>query len=112
MISIPRVAGVLSCACLLGLGVSNPAFANSLSTNEIKTQQNAERIGSLPGLFKPDADTRRGIQTMKGEVVRLEADQYVVKRSDEKQVSLDVDETTQVTRTFAPGEWIEAKVIQ
>lgn len=49
---------------------------------------------------------------MKGEVVRLEADQYVVKRSDEKQVSLDVDETTQVTRTFAPGEWIEAKVIQ
>jgi hypothetical protein len=114
MTSIPKVAGVLSCACLLGLGLSNAALAieNSLATDEIKAQQNAERKGSLPGLVKPDADTRRGIHTMKGEVLRLEADQYVVKRSDGKQVSLHVDETTQVTRTFAPGEWIEAKVIQ
>ena len=49
---------------------------------------------------------------MKGEVLRLEPDHYVIKRSDGKQVSLHVDETTKVTRTFAPGEWIEAKVIQ
>jgi len=114
MTSILKISGVLSCGCLLGLGLSNAALAieNSLATDETKAQQNTERKGNLPGLFKQDADTRRGIHTMKGEVLRLEGDQYVVKRSDGKQVSLHVDETTQMTKTFAPGEWIEAKVIQ
>ena len=114
MVKVPQVVILLSCAFVLGLGLSNTALAieNSLATDEINAQQNAERKGSLPGLVKPDAETRSGIHTMKGEVLRLEADQYVVKRSDGKQVSLHVDETTQVTRTFAPGEWIEAKVIQ
>lgn len=114
MTSIPRVAGVLFYAFLLGLGLPNVTLAieNSLATDEIPAQQNSEKKGSRPGLFEQDADTRRGIHTMKGKVLRSEANQYVVKRSDGKQVRLHVDETTQVTRTFAPGEWIEAKVVQ
>ena len=114
MVKVAKLFSLLSCAFLLGLGFSNaaPAIENSLAADEIKAQKNAERKGSLPGVLKPDADTRRGVHTMKGEVLRLEGDQYVVKRSDGKQVSLHVDETTQVTKTFAPGEWIEAKVIQ
>jgi hypothetical protein len=114
MLKIPKVVSILSCAFMLGLGLSSVAMAieNSLATDETKAEQNAERKGSLPGLLKQDADTRRGIHTMKGEVLRLEPDHYVIKRSDGKQVSLHVDETTKVTRTFAPGEWIEAKVIQ
>jgi hypothetical protein len=114
MVQIPKVVSILSCAFMLGLGLSSVAMAieNSLATDETKAEQNAERKGSLPGLLKQDADTRRGIHTMKGEVLRLEPDHYVIKRSDGKQVSLHVDETTKVTRTFAPGEWIEAKVIQ
>ena len=78
-----------------------------------EAQQNSERKGSLPGLFKKDADTLRGIHTMEGEVVRLEGDHYLVKRSDGKQVSLHVDDSTQVTRTFAPGErWASRAVDQ
>ena len=114
MVKIQKAVGFLSCAFLLGLGLSNAALAieNSLATDEIKAQQNSERKGSLPGLFKKDADTLRGIHTMEGEVLRLEGDHYLVKRSDGRQVSLHIDDTTQVTRTFAPGEWIEAKVTQ
>ena len=112
MVSIPKVAGALSCAVLLGLGLSHATLAieNSLMTDEIKAEQNAERKGSLPGLFKQDADTRKGIHTMEGEVLRLEGDHYVVKRSDGRQVILHVDNTTQMPKTFGPGEWIEAKV--
>ena len=58
------------------------AIENSLATDEIKAEQNAERKGSLPGLFKQDPDTRRGIHTMQGEVLRVEGDHYVIKRSD------------------------------
>ena len=114
MFHISRSINLISCAFLLGLGLSCTALAieNSLATDETKIQQNSERKGGQPGLFKQDADTRRGVHTIKGEVLRLEGDQYVVKRSDGRQVSLHIDETTQMTKTFAPGEWIEAKVIQ
>ena len=114
MVQIPKIVSLLSCAFVLGLGLSSVALAieNSLATDETKAEQNTERKGSLPGLLKQDADARKGIHTMKGEVLRLEPDLYVIKRSDGKQVSLHVDETTKVTKTFSPGEWIEAKVIQ
>ena len=114
MFHTSRSINLISCAFLLGLGLSSAALAieNSLETDETRAQQNSERKGSQPGLFKQDADTRRGVHTIKGEVLRLEGDQYVVKRSDGRQVSLHIDETTQMTRTFVPGEWIEAKVIQ
>ena len=112
MVKIQKAVGFLSCAFLLGLGLSNAALAieNSLATDEIKAQQNSERKGSLPGLFKKDADTLRGIHTMEGEVLRLEGDHYLVKRSDGRQVSLHIDDTTQVTGRISPGEHIEAKV--
>ena len=111
MVEVPKVVNFLSCAFFLGLGLSNAALAieNSLATDEIKAQQNSERKGSLPGLNKQDPDTRKGM-TMQGQVLRLEGDHYVVKRSDGKEVSLHIDNTTQVTRTFAPGEWIKAIV--
>jgi len=110
---ISKVVSLLSCAFLFGLGLSNAALAteNSLATDETTAQQYSEREGSRP-LVKKDANTLSGVQTMKGEVLRLEGNQYVVKRSDGKQVSLHVDDTTQVMRTFTPGEWIEAKVTQ
>jgi len=73
MVKVPQIVILLSCAFVLGLGLSNTALAieNSLATDEINAQQNVERKGSLPGLFKSDADTRRGFHTMKGEVLRL-----------------------------------------
>ena len=114
MTSILRVAGALSCAFLLGLGLSSATWAieKSLATDKIKSEQNAVGKGSLPGLSEQDAEAARGIHTMKGKVLGFEANHYVVKRSDGRQVSLHVDETTKMTKTFAPGEWIEAKVIQ
>jgi hypothetical protein len=110
---ISKIVSLLSCAFLLGLGLSNAALAidNSLATDETNTPRHSEREGSRP-LVKKDAHTLSEVQTIKGEVLRSEGDQYVVKRSDGKQVSLHVDDTTQVTRTFTPGEWIEAKVRQ
>jgi hypothetical protein len=99
MVKISKVVSLLSCAFLLSLGLSNAALAigNAFTTDEINAQQNSERnLG--------------GVQKMEGEVLALEGDHYLVKRSDGKQVSLRMDEITQVPRTFAPGEWIEAEV--
>jgi hypothetical protein len=113
MVKIPHVISLLSCAFLLSIGLSNASLAveNSLATGEIKVPQTSERKGS-PGLFKRDPDTRKGIHTMEGEVLGLEDDHYVIKRSDGKQVNLHIDDTTKMTKTFAPGEWVKAKVTQ
>ena len=94
--------------------VSNVTLAteNSLATDKIKAEQNAERKGSLPDLFKQDPDVRKGIHTMQGEVLRIEGDHYIVKRSDSKQVRLQVDNSTRITKQFGPGEWIQTKVIR
>jgi hypothetical protein len=113
MVKVPQVVSLLSSIFLLNLDLSNAALAveHSLAPDEIKAQQNSERKGS-PGLFKQDPDTRKGIHTMEGEVLGLEGDHYVIKRSDGKQVNLHIDDTTKMTKTFAPGEWVKAKVTQ
>jgi len=103
MVKVPQVVSLLSSIFLLNLDLSNAALAveHSLAPDEIKAQQNSERKGS-PGLFKQDPDTRKGIHTMEGELLRLEGDLYqVVKRSDGK---FTIDDTTQVTRKRLPQE--------
>ena len=102
MVKISKVVSLLSCAFVLRLGFSHAALAIQNSLTDDTTVR-------LP-LVKKDANTSGEVHAMKGEVLRLEGDHYVVKRSDGKQVSLRMDDATQVTRTFAPGEWIEAMV--
>ncbi len=75
MVSIPKVVGVLSCGCLLGL---------SLSLN--------------------------GIHTIKGEVLHVEPSSYFVNQYDGDQVSVHIDDTTQMTGRIGQGAHIEAEV--
>jgi hypothetical protein len=86
------------------------AVVNPSPSDEIKTEQNADRKGSLPGLVKKDEESLRGIFTIRGEVLRVDRENYLVKRTDGKQVNLHIDETTQMTGNVGQGELIEAKV--
>jgi hypothetical protein len=112
MMSIFKVVGIMSCSCLLGVGLSDSALAlvNPSPTDEIKAEQNSDRKGSLPGLVKKDEETLKGIFTIRGEVLRVERDNYVVQETNGKQVNLHIDETTQMTGNIGEGERIEAKV--
>ncbi|HKP01567.1 MAG TPA: hypothetical protein VJU02_08040 [Nitrospiraceae bacterium] len=111
MVEIPKVASILSCACVLGLGLSPVAMAFDKAAEEIQAEQNSARKGSLPGLLKQDEDTRNGVYTVKGKVLLADPDQYVIERNNGKEVSLHVDQTTKVPRSFSPGDFVEAKVI-
>ena len=115
MAQIPKVAGVLSCAVVLGLGLSNVVTGSAeefgLSTGvedmESCTDKNVERE---IGVMKCREALAKGIDTIKGEVLSVEGNHYIVKRSDGKQVSLQVDDSTRITKQVRPGEWIQAKV--
>jgi len=56
--------------------------------------------------------TRQGIQTIKGEVLRVEGDNYLVQRYDGKEVRLHVDPATEMNGLIDRGDQIEAKVTE
>lgn len=111
MVSIPKVVGVMLCACLLSLGLSTAARAAEKPPAErMKPDTSADRKGGQPDLVKPDEDTMQGINTIKGEVLRIKGEHLYVGRSDGKEVHLHTKPTTQMTGEFKKGDRIEVKV--
>ena len=112
MVSIPKIVGVVSCGCLLGLSLSTVTQAAEIppAAERMKPAPSADRKGSPPDLEKPDEDTLQGINTLKDEVLRIKGEHFYVRRSDGKEVHLHTKPTTQMTGEFKQGDRIEAKV--
>jgi len=117
MVSIPKVVGVLSCGFLLCLGLSHPVqAANAVpTTDEMKSDQSDRRQGGQEAGEKQMSDELKGDQAkdgkmIKGEVLRVEGDNYFVKGQDGKEVRMHIDKTTQSIESFKQGDRIEAKV--
>jgi hypothetical protein len=101
MISTSRFIGVLAGGCLLCLALTNcqsdsahPRDAAS-ATDEMKMDQ---------------SDRRAGTKSVKGEILRIEGHNYVVREQDGKEVRLHADSTTQTTGDINQGYSIEAQV--
>jgi hypothetical protein len=106
MVSISKIIiGVMSYSFVLCLGLSNAMAADKIAPDPC-----ADRKGGQPNLVKCDEETRQGIETVKGEVLRFEGSSFWVQRFDGKEVNLHVDESTQMSRNIGRGEHIEAKV--
>jgi uncharacterized surface anchored protein len=99
MVSTSRFIGGLSGGCLICLGLSScytgPARDAASATDEIKMKQ---------------SDRRSDTKAIKGEVLRVEGHNYVVKGEDGKEVSLHTDSTTQQTGDISQGYNIEAQI--
>ena len=104
--SIPKIIGVISCSFVLCLSLSNAAQA----IERMKPDPCAERKGEVPDRVKCATETREGIDTVKGEVLRIEGDSVVVERFDGKLVYLHLDDTTKMGSFIGRGDHIEAKV--
>jgi hypothetical protein len=117
MVSIPKVVGVLSCGFLLCLGLSHAAQADDAASaqDEMKADQSDRRQGGQEAGEKHMGDEMKGGQsqdgkTIKGEVLRVEGDNYFVKGQDGKEVRMQIDKTTQKIGSIKEGDRIEAKV--
>ena len=99
MMSTSRFIGGLAGGCLLCLGLSScytgPARDAASATDEIKMNQ---------------SDRRSDTKAIKGEVLRVEGHNYVVKGEDGKEVRLHTDSTTLKTGDISQGYNIEAQV--
>lgn len=117
MVSIPKVVGVLSCGFVLCLGLSQVTQAGNAAptTDEMKADQSDRRQGGQEVGEKQMSDELKGDQSkdgkmIKGEVLRVEGDNYFVKGQDGKKVRMHIDNTTQSIGSFKQGDRIEAKV--
>ena len=117
MVSIPKVVCVLSCGFLLCLGLSYPVLAANAvpTTDEMKADQSDRRQGGQEVGEKQMSDEMKGDQAkdgkmIKGEVLRVEGENYFVKGQDGKEVRMHIDKTTQSIGSFTQGDRIEAKV--
>ena len=106
MVSIPKIIGIVSCSAVLCLSLSIAAQASE----RMGHNPCADRKGGLPNLVKCDEEMRQGIETIKGEVLRVDGDNYFVERFDGKEVLLHIDQTTKMNSRIGQGDRIEAKV--
>ena len=112
MVSISKIVVVLLCGFVLGLGLSTvtQAAEKPPAAERMKPASSADRKNNPPDLEKPDEGTLQGINTLKGEVLRIKGEHFYVRRSDGKEMHLHTKPTTQMTGEFKKGDRIEAKV--
>jgi hypothetical protein len=106
MVSNPKIFGVITCGFLLSLSLSNVALA----TERMKPDPCADRKTGMHEPLNCDKDAREGIETIKGEVLRVDGDNFLIQRSDGREVRLHIDADTQMTGNIDRGDRIEAKV--
>jgi len=87
MVSIPKIIAFMSCSFVLFLSLSN-------------VTQAADKYRHI----------EQGVYTIKGEVLRVDGDDYLIKQSNGKEVKYRVDSGTEMSEPIGRGDRIEAKV--
>lgn len=90
MYSLIKVVTVLSCGVLLCLGLSQAAYAGKAD------EEGANRLAQA--------------KVIKGDLVRIDYGDYLIKEKDGQEVRLHVSNKTQVMGQLKKGDRIEAKV--
>jgi len=107
MVAILKVVGVLSSGFLLCLGLSYAVQAGDEASaqDELKADQSDRRQGGQETCEKQMSDGLKGGQShdgkiIKGEVLRVEGDNYFLKGQDGKEVRMQTDKTTLKAGSF------------
>ena len=85
---------------------------NTQATDNIRPNECSALKGGHRDLAKCEEDKKLGIDTVKGEVLHIEKNTYVVQRFYGKEMQLNSDPSTQVTGPIGLGASIEAKVLE
>jgi hypothetical protein len=103
MVSMQKVVGVLSCGFLLCLGLSTVA----LSADKLNIGQSGGKAFSVD-------DKERFVpgKEVKGEIVKIEGENYVVREATGAEVRMHVNSSTEMRSSLTPkvGEHVLAKV--
>ena len=90
MYSLIKVVSVLSCGVLLCLGLSQAAYAGKAD------EEGASRLAQA--------------KVIKGDLVRIDYGDYLIKEKDGQEVRLHISNKTQIMGQLKKGDRVEAKV--
>jgi hypothetical protein len=102
MIPFPKIICGVSSGFVLCLSLS--------SVTQAASDPCLDKQRSQSSIAKCGEEKRQGIETIKGEVVGIEGNNYVVQKFYGKEVWLTSNATSKVMGTIVPGDHIEAKV--
>lgn len=105
MVSLPKTIGVF-CGGFFFLSLGLSTFAQTEILDRTQGGQGARE----KQVHEMDSGQSTGSKTIKGEVLRVEGNDCVIKGEHGKEVRLHIDVTTMKARNIEPGEHIEAKV--
>jgi hypothetical protein len=105
MIFILKIIVITISCSMLWLGLANTIQAG----DGVRPDPCPGHKGGQPNLLRCP-EPRPDVETINGEVLRLEGATYLLKRPDGKEVRLHVDPKSQVTGVINRGDFIEAKI--
>ena len=103
MVSIPKLVGVLSCSFFLCLGLSTVAS----SADQFNAGHSGGKIWTVD-----DKDRFVSGKEVKGEIVKVDGENYVVREASGAEVRMHVNASTEKRSSMIPkvGEHVLAKV--
>ena len=106
MVFSTRIIVGMSCGLVLCLGLSNAMLTIDSFAEDLEAGKHAGR----QDLIKKNEVAVKEVLTIKGEVLRVEPDYYLIRDSDADILRLYVDKNTQKTGNIRQGDRIEATV--
>lgn len=100
-----RTVYVLSCALLLGNGLSHAVLATDPNLRAGETTANPCENRGGQGILGAEQEQGNTGYTIRGEVLRVEGNTYVVRKQDGKEVSLQTDQAN-----ISQGDFIQANL--
>ena len=106
MITVRKIVGGVSNGLVLCLSLSTVTHAGET----LKSDPCAEGMNSQSNLAQCGREARQHIHTIKGEILRINGANLIVKQSDGKEIVFHIDLSTQTNGQISPGDRIEAEV--
>jgi uncharacterized protein YdeI (BOF family) len=108
MVSIPKLVGALSCSFLLCLGLSTVAS----SADQLTTGPSGGKISGGKIWTVDDKDRFVSGKEVKGEIVKIDGENYVVREASGAEVRMHVSASTEKRANMTPkvGDHVLAKV--
>lgn len=109
MVFISKIVGLMSCGCVLWLGLSHTVQAGN-AKQAIHAESSADPTRGRQVGVSGKRDKLKGSHRIEGEVLRIEGQHYVVLGRDGKEVRLHSDQTTRKTGNISQGTRIVASI--
>ena len=110
MVSMLKSISIMSCGVVLCLSLPTTTQAINNLTAELEELKADETADRLSGVVKQEEETPEGVSTIRGEVLHIKRNHYLVRKYTGDLIHLRLDANTTIIGTVHQGDRIVARV--